>query len=278
MGELEIPTIELNDGNLIPQLGLGMWKVNADEAERLVSEALELGYRHIDTAHIYKNEKAVGRAIAASGLPREELFITTKLWNDAQEDAHGAFEASLDLLGLEKIDLYLVHWPVPTLGTAVGAWRGLVELVGTDRCDSIGVSNFEVEHLTQLLHETGVVPTVNQIELHPLHQRRELRAFCAERNIAVEAWGPLGQGKVDLLERPAILAAARAHGKTPAQVTLRWHLQHGTIVFPKTSKVERLAENADVFDFELTAQEMTAIDEMDEQKRLGGDPYTFTGL
>lgn len=277
MGELQIPSIELNDGNLIPQLGLGVWRLQPAETERLVSEALELGYRHIDTARIYDNEEAVGRAIAASGVPRDELFITTKLWNDDQDDPHGAFQASLDRLGLDKVDLYLVHWPVPMFGTAVGAWRGLVELVGTDRCDSIGVSNFEIEHLTELLHETGVVPTVNQIELHPLHQRRELRAFCADRNIAIEAWGPLGQGKADLLERPAILAAAEAHGKTAAQVTLRWHLQHGTIVFPKTSNSARLAENADVFDFELSEQQMAAIDDMDEQQRLGGDPYTFTG-
>ncbi len=272
MGELHIPNLELNDGNLIPQLGLGVWKLKPGDTERIVGDALELGYRHIDTARIYENEEAVGRAIEASGIPRDELFITTKLWNTDQEDPHAAFDASLDRLGLDKVDLYLIHWPAPSRGHAVSAWRGLVEIVGSDRCDSIGVSNFEIEHLNELLRETGVVPTVNQVELHPLHQRRELRAFCAERDIAIEAWGPLGQGKTDLLERPAIVAAASLHGKTPAQVILRWHLQHGTIVFPKTSSRERLAENADVFDFELSPDEMAAIDGMDEQRRLGGDP------
>lgn len=275
MGELPVPFLELNDGNLIPQLGLGVWRLPAEDTERVVSEALELGYRHFDTARIYDNEAAVGRALAASGVPREELFVTTKLWNTDQEDPHGAFEASLDRLGLEKVDLYLVHWPVPQRKTAVGAWRGLVEIVGSNQCDSIGVSNFEIAHLNELISETGVVPAVNQIELHPLHQRRELREFCAERGIAVEAWGPLSQGKSDLLERPETVAAAAAHGKTPAQVVIRWHLQHGTIVFPKTSSRERLAENADVFDFELTSAEMAAIDAMDEQRNFGPDPASF---
>jgi len=275
MGELPVPFLELNDGNRIPQLGLGVWRLPAEDTERVVSEALEAGYRHFDTARIYDNEAAVGRALAASGIPREELFVTTKLWNSDQEDPHGAFEASLDRLGLEKVDLYLVHWPVPARNTAVAAWRGLVEIVGSNQCDSIGVSNFEIPHLNELITETGVVPAVNQIELHPLHQRRELREFCAERGIAVEAWGPLGQGKTDLLERPVTVAAARAHGKTPAQVLIRWHLQHGTIVFPKTSRRERLIENAKVFDFELSDTEMAAIDAMDEQRNFGPDPATF---
>lgn len=275
MIELQVPHLELNDGNLIPQLGLGVYKLSPHDTEKLVSEALELGYRHIDTARLYDNEAAVGRAIASSGIPREELFVTTKLWNDDHEDAHGAFQASLDRLGLEKVDLYLVHWPTPAKRTAVTAWRSLVEIVGPERCDSIGVSNFEIEHLNELLHETGVVPTVDQIELHPLHQRRELRAFCAERDIKVEAWGPLGQGKTDLFEREPILAAAAAHGKTPAQVILRWHLQQGTIVFPKTSSRERLIENSTVFDFALDADEMAAIDALDEQRNFGPDPRSF---
>lgn len=275
MGELPVPVLELNDGNLIPQLGLGVWRLPAEDTERVVSEALELGYRHFDTARIYDNEAAVGRALAASGVPREELFVTTKLWNSDQENPHGAFEASLDRLGLEKVDLYLVHWPVPQRKTAVGAWRGLVEIVGSNQCDSIGVSNFEIPHLNELISETGVVPAVNQVELHPLHQRRELREFCAERGIAIEAWGPLSQGKSDLLERPETVAAAAAHGKTPAQVVIRWHLQHGTIVFPKTSSRERLAENANVFDFELTGAEMAAMDAMDEQRNFGPDPVSF---
>ncbi len=277
MGELAVPFVELNDGNLIPQLGLGVWRLAAEDTEQVVSDALELGYRHFDTARIYDNEEAVGRAIAASGVPRDELFITTKLWNTDQEDPHGAFEASLDRLGLEKVDLYLIHWPVPAKKTAVGAWRGLVEIVGSVQCDSIGVSNFEIAHLDELINETGVVPAVDQIELHPLHQRRELRQYCAERGIAVEAWSPLGQGKSDLLARPELAAAAVAHGKTAAQVVIRWHLQNGTIVFPKTANRARLAENADVFDFELSASEMAAIDAMDEQHNFGPDPSTFNG-
>lgn len=277
MGELAVPFVELNDGNLIPQLGLGVWRLAAEDTEQVVSDALELGYRHFDTARIYDNEEAVGRAIAASGVPRDELFITTKLWNTDQEDPHGAFEASLDRLGLEKVDLYLIHWPVPAKKTAVGAWRGLVEIVGSVQCDSIGVSNFEIAHLDELINETGVVPAVDQIELHPLHQRRELRQYCAERGIAVEAWSPLGQGKSDLLARPELAGAAVAHGKSAAQVVIRWHLQNGTIVFPKTANRARLAENADVFDFELSASEMAAIDAMDEQHNFGPDPSTFNG-
>lgn len=277
MSELNVPAIRLNDGNVIPQFGLGVWRVDEDETERVVADALELGYRHIDTASIYGNERAVGRAIAASGIPRDELFVTTKLWNTDHRDVRGAFRASLDRLGLEKVDLYLVHWPVPMKGTAVGAWRGLIELIGTPECDSIGVSNFEIDHLAELQRETGVIPAVNQIELHPLHQRRDLRAYCVERGIAVEAWGPLGQGKTDLMDRPAVTDAASRHGKTAAQVVLRWHVQHGTIVFPKTSRRERLIENSQVFDFVLSDDEMAAIDALDAQHRLGGDPYTFTG-
>lgn len=277
MSELHIPSIELNDGNLIPQLGLGVFKVEPGDTERIVSEALEVGYRHIDTARIYENEEEVGRAIASSGIARDELFVTTKLWNTDQEDPHSAFDASLDRLGLEKVDLYLVHWPVPARKTAVTAWRGLVEIVGSERCDSIGVSNFEIDHLNELLHETGVVPAVNQVELHPLHQRRALREFCAERGIAIEAWGPLSQGKSNLLDRAEVATAAVAHGKTAAQVVIRWHLQHGTIVFPKTSSRSRLIENSNVFDFELTAEQMAAIDSLDEQQNFGPDPSSYNG-
>lgn len=277
MTELIVPQVQLNDGNLIPQFGIGVWRLPPDETEQVVSEALELGYRHIDTASIYDNEAAVGRAIAASGVPREELFVTTKLWNTDQEDPHRAFEASLERLGLDYVDLYLIHWPIPHLKTAVGAWRGLVEIVGSDQCNSIGVSNFEIVHLNELITETGVVPAVDQVELHPLHQRRELRQFCAERGIAIEAWGPLSQGKSDLLERPLLATIASKHGKTAAQVVIRWHLQHGTIVFPKTATLARLAENADVFDFELSADEMVLIDSMDEKRAFGPDPSTYKG-
>ena len=280
MSPTNVPLITLHDGYQIPQLGFGTWQIDDnDAAARAVSTALEVGYRHIDTAAIYKNERGVGRGIAESGIPRDELFITTKLWNDRQGENEplAAIDESLEKLGLEAADLYLVHWPVPAKRTAVTAWRGLVEIVGSAQCDSIGVSNFEIAHLSELLHETGVVPAVNQVELHPLHQRRELREFCAERGIAIEAWGPLSQGKSDLLERPEVASAAVAHGKTAAQVVIRWHLQHGTIVFPKTSSRSRLIENANVFDFELSADQMAAIDSLDRQQNFGPDPSSFNG-
>ena len=275
MTAIPAPRIQLNDGQSIPQLGLGVFKVEAGEAERVTSDALEVGYRHIDTASFYGNEAEVGRAIAASGVPREEITVTTKLWNTDQARAHEAFDESLGRLGLESVDLYLIHWPQPMYGEALGAWRSLIEIVGSGRAHSIGVSNFEIEHLQQLLEETGVVPAVNQIELHPMHQRRELVQFCREHDIAVEAWGPLSQGKSDLLERDAVVEAAAAHGKTPAQIIIRWHVQHGTIVFPKTSKRERMIENADVFDFALTETEMAAIDAYETGRGFGADPRTF---
>ena len=282
MSALQIPNITLKNGVRsggdpveIPQLGLGVFLVEPGETERIVSEALEAGYRHIDTAAAYFNEAEVGRAIASSGIPRDELFVTTKLWNSDHGDVAGAFQRSLDALGLDRVDLYLVHWPVPMHGTALTAWRGVAEVAESGRASAIGVSNFEIEHLQQIIDETGVVPSANQIELHPLHQRRELRAFCAEHGIAIEAWGPLAQGKSDLFERSAILDAASAHGKSDAQVVLRWHVQHGTIVFPKTMRRERMIENADIFDFELTEAEMAAIDALDEQRNFGPDPYTF---
>ncbi len=275
MTAIPAPRIQLNDGQSIPQLGLGVFKVESGEAERVTSDALEVGYRHIDTASFYGNEAEVGRAIAASGIPRDEITVTTKLWNTDQTRAHEAFDESLERLGLETVDLYLIHWPQPMYGEALGAWRSLIEIVGSGRASSIGVSNFEIEHLQQLLEETGVVPAVNQIELHPMHQRRELVQFCREHDIAVEAWGPLSQGKSDLLERDAVVETAAAHGKTPAQVVIRWHVQHGTIVFPKTSKRERMIENADVFDFALTDAEMAAIDAYETGRGFGADPRTF---
>ena len=275
MTALPIPTITLRDGAEIPQLGAGVFLVEPGEAERVVSDALEVGYRHIDTARIYDNEAEVGRAIAASGLPREDVYVTTKLWNSDQTRAREAFDESLDRLGLDRVDLYLIHWPQPMFGEALGAWRSLVEIAESGRATSIGVSNFEIEDLRQLIDETGVVPAVNQIELHPLHQRRELREFCAEHGIAVEAWGPLAQGKSDLLERPEVLAAAEVHEKTPAQIVLRWHVQQGRIVFPKTTRRERMLENAQLFDFALSDAEMTAIDALEAGTNLGPDPRTF---
>lgn len=275
MANLNIPNIELNDGNTIPQLGLGVFKVDPGEAERVVSEALAAGYRHIDTAAIYRNEAEVGAAIAKSGIAREDLFVTTKLWNSDQTRGREAFEDSLDKLGLDRVDLYLVHWPQPMFGEALTAWKSLIEIGDSGRATSIGVSNFEIEHLEEIISATGVVPAVNQVELHPLHQRKELAAYCAEKGIKLEAWGPLAQGKSDLFERDVIADAAAAHDKTPAQVILRWHVQEGRIVFPKTTRAERMVENAELFDFELTSAEIAAIDALDEQRNFGSDPRTM---
>ncbi|MGO1538286.1 MAG: aldo/keto reductase [Leucobacter sp.] len=275
MPAIETPLIELNDGTKIPQLGFGAYKVKAGEAERVAAEALEVGYRHIDTATLYENEREIGRAIQASGIPREELFITTKLWNTDQPDPHAAFEKSLQQLGLDYVDLYLIHWPQPMFGEAVGAWRSLVEILGSGKAASIGVSNFEIPHLQQLIDETGVVPSVNQIELHPLHQRRELVTYCQQHGIAIEAWAPLARGNTELFESPEVVSAAEAHGKTPAQIIIRWHLEQGRIVFPKSRNRARMVENANVYGFELSADELAAIDGLNEDRALGPDPFTF---
>ena len=274
MTDLNIPNITLHDGAQVPQLGLGVFKVDPTETERNVSEALQAGYRHIDTASFYQNEAEVGAAVAASGIPRDEIFVTTKLWNSDQGRPHEAFNESLEKLGLDYVDLYLIHWPQPMFGEALGAWKALIEIAESGRAKSIGVSNFEIEHLEEIISETGVVPVVNQVELHPLHQRKELVAFCAKHDIKIEAWGPLSQGKSDLLERPSLREIADAHGKTPAQVVLRWHVQQDRIIFPKTSRPERMIENAQLFDFELSAAEVEVLDAMDEQRNFGADPRT----
>lgn len=275
MTALQIPNVTLNDGREIPQFGLGVYLVEPGETQRVVSEALDVGYRHIDTARIYNNEAEVGEAIAKSSIAREDLYVTTKLWNSDQTRAEDAFEESLDKLGLDRVDLYLIHWPQAMFGEALTAWKSLVKIAESGRATSIGVSNFEISDLQQLLDETGVVPAVNQIELHPLHQRKELAAFCAENGIAIEAWGPLAQGKSDLFEAPAIRNAAAAHGKTPAQVVLRWHVQQNRIVFPKTTRSERMIENAQLFDFALSESEIAAIDALDAQQNFGPDPRSF---
>ena len=269
-----VPRLQLNDGFSIPQLGFGVFRVDPNETERIVAEALEVGYRHIDTARIYGNEAGVGRAIAASGIPREELFITTKLWNDdhATQSAFDAFDASLDRLGLDYVDLYLIHWPVPSQDRYVEAWKALEQLRETSRTRSIGVSNFLAPHLERLLAETETVPAVDQIELHPYHQQPATAAFAEEHGIAIEAWGPLGQGKYPLLELPQVTDAATAHGVTPAQVVIRWHLQRGHIVFPKSNRRERMAENFDVFGFELTEDEVSAITALEREGRMGSHP------
>lgn len=269
-----VPRIQLNDGHSIPQLGFGVFKVDPAETVRIVSDALEVGYRHIDTARIYGNEAGVGTALAESGIRREELFITTKLWNDdhGTQSAFDAFDASLDRLALEYVDLYLIHWPSPKRDRYVEAWKALEQIRESGRARSIGVSNFLVPHLERLLAKTDVVPAVDQIELHPAHQQPATTAFAEEHGIAIEAWGPLGQGKYPLFDVPEIADAAEAHGKSPAQVVIRWHLQRGHIVFPKSNRRERMAENFNVLDFELSTAEVRAITELEREGRVGSHP------
>ncbi|MFD1718916.1 aldo/keto reductase [Georgenia deserti] len=275
---MTVPTISLNDGNQIPQLGFGVFLVEPDEAERVVTDALEVGYRHIDTAAIYKNEEGVGRAIAASGIPRDELFVTTKLWNEDQgtESAHAAIDRSLERLGLDYVDLYLIHWPSPTRGKYVESWKAMEQIKAAGKARSIGVSNFHQHHLDEVIEASDTVPAIDQIELHPKFAQTQLRSYGKDKGIAIEAWGPLGQGKYPLFELPEITSAAEAHGVTPAQVVIRWHLQHGIIVFPKTNSRERAQQNFDVFGFELTDAEMSAIDGLDDGTRVGADPDTAT--
>lgn len=271
---MTMPTIALNDGTTIPQLGFGVFKVDPDETERIVSDALEVGYRHIDTAAIYGNEVGVGRAIEASGVPRDELYVTTKLWNSDQgsQSTLDAMDLSLEKLGLEHVNLYLIHWPRADLDLYVDSWHAMEQIQASGKSVSIGVSNFHQPHLERIIAEGGVIPAVDQIEMHPAFAQRPLRSFLASHGIHTEAWGPLGQGKYDLFGMPAVSAAASAHGVSPAQVVIRWHLQSGIIVFPKSNSRARMAENFDVFGFELTGPEMAAIDGLDQGLRVGADP------
>ncbi|WP_406103116.1 aldo/keto reductase [Streptomyces sp. NBC_01003] len=272
----KVPPIILNNGVEMPQLGFGVWQVPDAEAEKAVATALEAGYRSIDTAAIYGNEEGTGKAIAASGIAREKLFVTTKLWNaDQGYDATlRAYDASLDKLGLDYLDLYLIHWPLPSKDSYVDTYKALEKIYADGRAKAIGVSNFLPEHLERLLGETSIIPAVNQIELHPHLQQRAAREFHAEQGIATEAWSPLGQGK-GLLEVPAIVAIAQKHGRTPAQVVLRWHVQLGNVVIPKSVTPSRIVENIDVFDFELDVEDIAAISALNEDRRLGPDPATF---
>ncbi|MFF9674491.1 aldo/keto reductase [Streptomyces eurythermus] len=271
-----VPPIILNNGVEMPQLGYGVWQVPDDEAERAVATALQAGYRSIDTAAIYGNEEGTGKAIAASGVPREEIFVTTKVWNsDHGYDATlRAFDTSLAKLGLDYVDLYLIHWPLPSRDAYVDTYKAFEKLYADKRVRAIGVSNFLPEHLRRLTEETSVIPAVNQIELHPHLQQRESRAVHGELGIATEAWSPLGQGK-GLLEVPAVVAIARKHDRTPAQVVLRWHLQLGNIVIPKSVTPSRIKENIAVFDFSLDDEDLAAISALNEDRRLGPDPATF---
>jgi len=268
--------VRFHDGGWIPQLGYGVWQVPEEAAAECVGSALAAGYRSVDTAMIYRNERGVGAAIRESGLERADLHVTTKLWNTDQGDPRRALATSLDLLGLDFVDLYLIHWPAPRQGQYVDAWHALLELRDAGLARSVGVSNFAMEHLDRLRDATGELPVVNQIELHPFFQQRELHAFHAEYQIATEAWSPLGQGG-ELLRDPALVEIAAAHGKTPAQVILRWHLQIGNVVIPKSANPARIAENRDILDFELTSVQVGAIAELDRNDgRLGPDPLLAT--
>lgn len=274
---MNIPTIALNNGTTIPQLGFGVFQVPDDQATTAVTEALAAGYRSIDTAAIYGNERGVGRAIAASGLDRGDLFVTTKIWNDDQGQArtHDAYAESLDRLGLDQVDLLLIHWPAPARGLFTETWTALESLLSGGRARAIGVSNFTPAQLDVLANGAGIVPAVNQIELHPYLQQRATRDYNEAHGIRTEAWSPLAQGGV--LGDPVITGIAAAHGRTPAQVVLRWHLQQGRITIPKSVTASRIRENLDVFDFTLGDTELAAIDALDRGGRTGPDPDTFNG-
>ncbi|WP_432140536.1 aldo/keto reductase [Streptomyces sp. bgisy084] len=272
----KVPSITLNNGVAMPQLGYGVWQVEDAQAATAVGQALDAGYRSIDTAMIYGNEEGTGKALAASGIARDELFVTTKLWNADQghDAALRAFDTSLAKLGLEYVDLYLIHWPLPARDTYIETYQALEKIYADGRAKAIGVSNFYPEYLERLLGETSVVPAVNQIELHPQFPQAASRAFHARHNIVTEAWSPIGQGK-GLLEHPALVELAAKHGKTPAQIVLRWHIQLGNVAIPKSVTPSRIAENIDIFDFELDDADLTALAGLDTGTRLGPDPATF---
>jgi 2,5-diketo-D-gluconate reductase A len=275
-----VPTVALNDGNRIPQLGFGVFQIDPSETAEAVSAALEIGYRHIDTAEMYGNERGVGEAIRTSGIPREEIWITSKLNNGYHEpgDARRAIERTLTDLGVEQVDLFLIHWPLPTLydGDYVSTWRAMESFKRDGLARSVGVSNFEVAHLERLADECELTPAVNQIELHPRFQNAEVDAYGRGHDIVTEAWSPIGQG-TGLLDDAAIAGVAEKTGKTPAQVVLRWHVQRGNVVFPKSTRPERVEENFAIFDFDLGDEEIAAIDALDrgEEGRIGPNPNEF---
>ena len=272
-----IPDITLNNGQQIPQFGFGVFQIEPEDTVEAVVTALQAGYRHIDTAEGYGNEKQVGEAIAKSGVDRGDVFITSKLSNDAHlpDDARLAFEETLEALGTDVVDLFLIHWPLPTRydGDYVSTWKTLEEFYRDGRARSIGVSNFQPHHLRRLHSESQVPPAVNQIEVHPYLTQEDVRAFCAEHQIAIEAWSPIAQGQV--LGDPEIVTIAERTGKSPAQVVLRWHIERGDIVFPKSVTPARIRENIDIFDFELSAQDMETISALNKDMRTGPDPDTF---
>lgn len=269
---MSIPALSLSDGRTIPQVGFGVYKVPDEEAVAAVGAALDAGYRLVDTATLYRNEVGVGRAVRASGLPRDDVFVTTKLWNDAHGDAaaRAAFDASVERLGLGTPDLYLIHWPSPSRGLFVETWRTLLALRTEGRVRSVGVSNFQPSHLRAIIDDSGIPPVLNQVELHPYLQQRELREVHEEHGIVTQAWSPLGRGAV--LRDPVLTDIARAHGVSPAQVVLRWHLDLGVAVIPKSVTPERIVANLDLFGFELTAEDHRRIAELDRGERTGSHP------
>jgi len=274
---MTVPSLPLHDGRSIPQLGFGVFQIPAEDTARVVGAAFEAGYRHIDTAWGYMNEQGVGEAIAASGLARDDIFVTTKVWNSFQgrEKTLESFDASMNALGLEELDLLLIHWPAPGNGRFVETWETFVELQAGGRLRSIGVSNFQPDHIHQIIEATGVIPVLNQVELHPYFQQRTLRDFHDLHGIVTEAWSPIARGRV--AEDPTIVAIAEAHGRTPAQITLRWELQHGIVVIPKTVTPDRIVSNLAVFDFELDDAQMALIDALDNplEGRMGPNPDEF---
>jgi len=271
-----VPTVALLDGGLIPSVGLGVYKVSEDDAERVVVAALDSGYRHVDTAEMYGNEAGVGRALRASVLPRDQVFVTTKVWNTHQgfDATLRAFDASLGRLGLDRVDLYLIHWPAATNDRYVDTWRALGRLYEEDRAASIGVSNFQIPHLERLIGETGVIPTVNQVERHPWLPQRELLAFHAEHGIVTEAWSPLGRGR--LIDERSLVRIAAKHAVSVAQVLVRWNVQQGVVVLPKSVTPGRIAANIDVMGFALDEEDLAAITALENGQRTGSHPDTVS--
>ena len=266
------PIIKLRDGSMMPQLGLGVWQATIEEARNAALKALEVGYRSIDTAAIYKNEEGIGQALQQTDVPREDIFVTTKLWNEDQLNWQQAMESSLEKLQLESVDLYLMHWPCPEKDNYVEAWKGMIELQQQGLAKSIGVCNFQEKHLKRLIDETGVTPVINQIELHPMLQQRELHAWNAMHQIQTESWSPLAQGGKGVFDQDVIKQLAKKYGKTPAQVVIRWHLDSGLVVIPKSVTPSRIEENFHVFDFRLGKTEISEIAKMDSGTRLGPHP------
>ena len=273
-----VPTITLNDGVEIPQLGFGVFQIPPEDTKKATLEALEVGYRHIDTAEMYGNEKGVGEAIVESGIPRDEIFVTSKLNNTfhAREDALRAFDATMDALGFETLDLFLIHWPMPAVGDFVDTWKAMEEMKATGRVRSIGVSNFQPAHLQRLFDETSTIPSVNQIEVHPYLTNDDVRAFNRDHGIATEAWSPIAQG--DVLTDPVVTEIAERLDRSPAQVTLRWHIQRGDIVFPKSVTRSRIEENLALFDFELSEADIESITALNRDARRGPNPDEFNWI